>query len=175
MEALGAAASGVQILAYACNIVSTILDIRAAVKNGPSLLRDRSQQLEILSLTVRKIGVSEHLHSSDLARYLSAVQDRIQALHDIIRTRSQKPTDSATRRLRAALGFVIREKEVDSSFASLQLDCQTLNLYMSTEGPNREAGFPARTQAPTVIERILFGIERTSVSCSPVMRVVIVC
>ena len=140
MEAIGLVASVAQISVYACSIASLISEIRLAAHNGPLLLRQRSQQLEVLSIAVEKIRLGYTLHTDVLSRYLLTVQDKISVLHNIVRVRSQRPTNSSAQRLRTALTFVTRNKEVESSFASLQSDCQTLYIYMASTGSRSYGG-----------------------------------
>jgi hypothetical protein len=140
MEAIGLVASVAQISVYACSIASLISEIRLAARNGPLLLRQRIQQLEVLSIAVEKIRLGYTLHTDVLSRYLLTVQDKICVLHNIVRVRSQRPASSSAQRFRAALAFVTRNKEVESSFASLQSDCQTLYIYMASSGSWPQGG-----------------------------------
>lgn len=153
MEVIGLLASAAQISVYACNIVSIIGDIRAAVHKAPSLLRDRSQQLEILSAAVENIRLNHTLHNDVLATYLSAVQDKILIVKHAVRLRSQEATVSSIRKLRAALTFVARKKELESSFAALQGDCQTLYFYMASRGLSQYSGGQLAA-GPNVARRI---------------------
>jgi hypothetical protein len=134
MEVVGLIASAAQISVYACSIVSLISEIRSAARNGPLILQERSQQLVLLGSAVEKIRLDTALHTDVLSGYLLTIQHKIRTLHDVVRLRSQRPTNSSAQRLRTALAFVTRDKEVESSFASLQAHCQTLYFYMSSTG-----------------------------------------
>jgi hypothetical protein len=134
MEAIGLIASAAQISVYAFSIASLISEIKSAARNGPSILQERSQQLVILGSAVEMIRLDYTLHTDVLSGYLMTIQHKIRTLHDLVRLRSQKPTNSSAQRLRTALSFVTRDKEVESSFVSLQAHCQTLYFYMSSTG-----------------------------------------
>lgn len=137
MEVVGLLASAAQISVYACNIVSTISDIRVAIHKTPSLLREQSQQLEVLSVAVENIKLDFTLHNDLLAGYLLAVQDKIQIIYNIVRLRSQGPTNSLVGKFHTALTTVARNKEVESSFATLHTHCQTLFFYMASTRPHQ--------------------------------------
>lgn len=158
MEAVGLIASAAQISVYAFSIASTIQDIRSAIRNGPTLLQERSQQLDVLSLVVRKIGLDTRLHSDEVARYLVTVQSKILRLNNIIRAGLQTPTKSFLQKLRAATTFINRDKEVEDSFTALQRDCQILNIYVSL--PSSTSGGGQRRD----ISGIISAVENPSVS-----------
>jgi hypothetical protein len=160
MEAIGFAASAAQISVYAFSIASAIQEIRSAIRNGPTLLRDRSQQLDILSLVVRGIELDSRLHSDQVAEYLVTVESRILRLHNSIRHHLQKPTNSFFQKIRAASTFISRNKEVEGSFNALQRDCQILNIYMTL--PSNTAG-GARGHPPD-LSRIISDVQNQSVS-----------
>jgi len=149
MEVVGLIASAAQISVYACSIVSLISEIRSAARNGPLLLQERSQQLVVLGFAVEKIRLDTALHTDVLSGYLLTIQHKIRNLHDLVRLRSSRPTNSSAQRLRTALSFVTRNKEVESSFATLQDHCQTLYFYMNSTGSRQYDGSrtaPIRTQ-----------------------------
>lgn len=159
MEAVGLLAGIAQISVYAINIVSTIQDIRLAIRNGPTLLREKSQQLDVLSIAVERISLSPQVHSKAIEAYLLAIESKILRLHDIIRSRLLRPTDTSVRKLRAAIACVGKNKEVEETFKALQGDCQFLNLYMAVptdsakkviKQPHFEAPDPRTTPGPFV-------------------------
>lgn len=155
MEVVGLIASAAQISVYACSIASLISEIRSAARNGPSLLRERIQQLEILNIAVEKISLDYTLHTDILSGYLLTIQDKIRALHKLVRLRSQRPTNSSAQRLRTALVFVTRNKEVGRSFASLQEHCQTLYFYMALQDRNRTNTNRSQESRDDLINRLV--------------------
>jgi len=161
MEVVGLIASVAQISVYACNIASTISEIRTAVRKGPSLVRERSQQLEVLSIAIENIRLGYTLHSDVLASYLLTIQDKIRAIHTIVCPRPQKPIHSSTQKLRTAVAFVTRNREIENSFADLRGDCQTLYFYMHSMGPS---GSGRRMTAPKVGEENVECDRSSSVS-----------
>ena len=158
MEVVGIIASIAQISVYAGNIASTIAEIRTAVREGPSLVRERIQQLEILSIAIENIRLGYTLHSDVLATYLLTIQDKIRGIHAIVCPRPQKPIHSSTQKLRTALAFVTRNREIENRFAGLQGDCQTLYFYMCSRVPS---GSDPRMAAPKVGEENI-AYDRTS-------------
>jgi hypothetical protein len=141
MEVVGLIASAAQISVYACSIANLISELRQAARNGPLLLRERIQQLDVLGDAVERISLDHTLHTDVLSEYLLTIRDKISSLHKVVcglgsskrRTTANSSALSGAQRLRAALAFVSRGKEVEKRFVELQAHCQTLFFYMASQ------------------------------------------
>jgi hypothetical protein len=128
MEVVGLIASAAQISVYACSIANLISELRQAARNGPSLLRERVQQLDVIGDAVERISLDHTLHTDVLSAYLLTIRDKISSLHKVVclGTSSQRPgtatNPSGAQKLRTALAFFTRKKEVE-----------TLYFYMASQ------------------------------------------
>jgi hypothetical protein len=155
MEVVGLIASAAQISVYACSIANLISELRQAARNGPSLLRERVQQLDVIGDAVERISLDHTLHTDVLSAYLLTIRDKISSLHKVVclGTSSQRPgtatNPSGAQKLRTALAFFTRKKEVENSFAALQAHCQTLYFYMASQDRVSQALTTTPVQEPS--------------------------
>lgn len=148
MEAFGLVVGILQVSVYASNFVSAIKDIRQAIRNGPILLQEKTQQLHILSVAVDNIGLSPQLHSKDIEASLSDVERLILRLQKIIRRRLLRPTDTSVRKLRVVISCIGGDKEVEQTFVALQGHCHFLGFYLQTMPTGSDKKVTEQLQSP---------------------------
>jgi hypothetical protein len=132
MEAVGLVASTAQILAYIVQISSAITDVRLRTREGTSYYTEKLQYLSILSHIVERIDTNCDLHTSRVAAYLSAIEDKIARLATFLQQSLRKYQTSSYRRVLAAVSTLQAEKQIRGSFDALQRDSSALTLYLST-------------------------------------------
>ena len=132
MEALGAAASAVQLMTLVNGMLRLIRDVYEELKNGPRRIRERIQYLDSLVNTLQLVRHVKSLNCSEVTSQLQAIGRKVTLLSACLHKNAQAASKMPLRRLWGALLSTKVEDTICETLIAIEYDKNSLNLSIST-------------------------------------------